>query len=87
MENNSKIRTESEIFSELESLCSSTGFIHVIAFFCFKDIFIHTTGEGLTAETLSQQFDKSRLSRTELSSIIGLMCKSEVSQKYKDTHR
>jgi hypothetical protein len=79
MENNSKIRTESEIFSELESLCSSTGFIHVIAFFCFKDTFIHTTGEGLTAETLSQQFDKSRLSRTELSSIIGLMCKSEVS--------
>jgi hypothetical protein len=79
MEYDSKIGTESEIFSELESLCSSTGFIHVIASFCFKDTFIHTTGEGLTAETLSQQFDKSRLSRTELSSIIGLMCKSKVS--------
>ena len=79
MEVDSTIRTESEIFNELESLCSSTSFIHVIALFCFKDTFIHTTGEGLTAETLSQQFDKSRLSRTELSSLIGLMCKSNVS--------
>lgn len=79
MENNSRTRPEQEIFSDLERLCSSTGFIHVIAFFCFKDTFIHTVGEGLTPETLSQQFDKTRLSRTELSSIIGLMCKSEVS--------
>ncbi|MFT2089547.1 NERD domain-containing protein [Paraglaciecola sp. 2405UD69-4] len=75
----SKIRTEDEIFNELENLCSTDSFIHVIALFCFKDTFIHTAGEGLTAETLSQQFDKSRLSRTELSSIIGLMCKSNVS--------
>ncbi|QKX19097.1 SEC-C domain-containing protein [Microbulbifer sp. YPW1] len=73
------MREEKEIFTELENLCSSPGYIYVIAFFCFKDTFIHTAGEGLTAETLSQQFDKSRLSRTELSSIIGLMCKGEVS--------
>jgi hypothetical protein len=80
MENKSKIRTEIEIFSELEALCTSVNFIHVIAFFCFKDTFIHTVEEeGLTAETLSQQFDKSRLSRTELSSLIGLMCKGAVS--------
>lgn len=78
MEGESKFRTEEEIFNELERLCSSNSFIHVIALFCFKDTFIHTTGEGLTAETLSQQFDKSRLSRTELSSIIGLMCKSDI---------
>jgi hypothetical protein len=78
MERKAKVKSESEIFNELKYLCSTPGFIHVIAFFCFKDTFIHTTGEGLTAETLSQQFDKTRLSRTELSSLIGLMCKSNV---------
>ncbi|WP_444935199.1 NERD domain-containing protein [Microbulbifer sp. JMSA004] len=78
MEYGVQVRAEDEIFKELETLCSSKSFIHVIAFFCFKDTFIHTAGERLSAETLSQQFDKSRLSRTEISSLIGLMCKNNV---------
>lgn len=31
------VRDESEIFSELEALCSSPGYVHAIVYLCFRD--------------------------------------------------
>ena len=33
-------RDENEVFAELGDLCTSPGFIHVIAYFCARDNFI-----------------------------------------------
>lgn len=70
------IRQEADIFSQLETICSQSGFFEVIAFFCWKDCFIHASGGDLNSETLAQQHDRSKLSRTELSTLIGLACKN-----------
>ncbi|MBW0280382.1 SEC-C metal-binding domain-containing protein [Shewanella xiamenensis] len=70
------MRTEQEIFDELEVIAAQEGFWEVIAFFCWKDTFIHFSGEKLDPEAFAQAFDRTRLSRTELSTLIGLACKS-----------
>lgn len=38
-------RTEREIFSELETLCADPGYIHAVAYFCFRDNLIKYTGQ------------------------------------------
>lgn len=75
------MRTEKEIFEELNTLSTHEGFWEVIAFFCWKDTFIHASSGKFDAEALSQQFDRARLSRTELSTLIGLACKSGFNAK------
>ncbi|HIF9277906.1 TPA: SEC-C metal-binding domain-containing protein [Photobacterium damselae] len=75
------MRTEQEIFDELETIAAQEGFWEVAAFFCWKDTFIHFSGEKLDAEAFAQSFDRTRLSRTELSTLIGLACKNGFSSK------
>ncbi|WP_146448189.1 MULTISPECIES: NERD domain-containing protein [Vibrio] len=75
------MRSEQEIFDELEELGAQEGFWEVIAFFCWKDTFIHFSGEKLDGEAFAQAFDRTRLSRTELSTLIGLACKSGFNDK------
>lgn len=75
------MRTEQEIFDELEVIAAQEGFWEVVAFFCWKDTFIHFSGERLDAEAFGQAFDRTRLCRTELSTLIGLACKSGFSDK------
>lgn len=76
-----RVKTEAEIFSQLEALCSIGGFFEVIAFFCWKDCFIHAPNGELNSEVLAKQYDRSKLSRTELSTLIGLACKNGFSEK------
>jgi len=66
---------ENDIFLKLEKLCSSPGYLHAIAYFCFRDNVIKYT-DVMTAENLLQQFSKQRLCRTEISTLIGLACKN-----------
>jgi hypothetical protein len=73
----SKARAEQEIFNDLEALCSSAGYVHVLAYFSWRDSFL-TYSDAMTAEILSKSYDRSRLIRTELSTLIGLMLKSPV---------
>ncbi|AYL67244.1 prepilin peptidase [Citrobacter werkmanii] len=75
------MRTEQEIFDELEGISAQEGFWEVVAFFCWKDTFIHFSGEMLDGEAFAQAFDRTRLSRTELSTLIGLACKSGFNNK------
>mgnify|MGYP003625507596 CR=1 FL=1 len=75
------MRTEQEIFEELDMLSTQDGFWEVIAFFCWKDTFIHFSGDVLDSQALEEQFDRTRLSRTELSTLIGLACKNGFNDK------
>lgn len=70
-------RTESEIFDELGSLASSPGYAHAIAFLCFRDNFVRYADE-VTAEDMTHMSSMQRLSRTEISTLIGLMVKSPI---------
>ena len=70
-------RSEEEIFEDLASLCTSPGYPHVIANLCWRDNFIKFSGE-LKAEDMQPLFSKSRLIRTETSTLIGLMLKCQI---------
>jgi hypothetical protein len=76
-----KVRAESEVFKELEAVCAQPGFIDVIAFLCLKDTYIHAVDGKLDTDVMAQQYDRSKLSRTELSTLIGLACKNGLVQK------
>ena len=80
------MRVEQEIFDELEILSAQEGFWEVVAFFCCKDTFIYSSNGNLDRETFEQVFDKIRLSRTELSTLIGLACKSGFNDKKLELH-
>ncbi|RDC62649.1 SEC-C metal-binding domain-containing protein [Adhaeribacter pallidiroseus] len=72
-----KIREESEVFSELAELCSSPGYVHAIAYLCFRDNTIKH-GDSMTVKDVLQQFNPTRLIRTEISTLIGLTCKNRL---------
>ena len=74
------VREESEIFSELEELCKSDGYIHAIAYFCFRDNTVRY-GDSVTSEDLMEPVSPERLIRTEISTLIGLMHKSNINFK------
>lgn len=71
------MRPEQEIFDELASLCASPGYAHAIAYLCFRDNMIPYSGE-MKAEDMQHLFTKSRLIRTEISTLIGLMLKNSI---------
>jgi len=67
-------RKESDVFKELEDLCHSPGYVHVIAYFCFRDNTIRYADE-VKPEDVLKQFSMDRLVRSEISTLIGLACK------------
>ncbi|OHV10009.1 SEC-C metal-binding domain-containing protein [Kushneria phosphatilytica] len=71
-------RTEKTIFKELELLCQSPGYVHVIAYLCIRDNTIRHSPSEVKLEDILQQFSMERLVRTELSTIVGLMCKKNI---------
>jgi len=73
------VREESEIFSDLRKLCSSPGYAHAIAYFCYRDNTIKYVEGNMTVDDVLQQFSMERLVRTEVSTLIGLMNKVDSS--------
>lgn len=71
------MRSEQAIFDELAELCVSPGYVHAIAYLGFRDNMIQYSGE-MKAEDMQHLFSKSRLIRTETSTLIGLMLKREM---------
>lgn len=71
------MREEKEIFEEFAKLCSSPGYIHVIAHFCFRDNTVSYSDE-LTPDDMMRTFSVARLIRTEVSTLLGLMLKETV---------
>jgi hypothetical protein len=71
------IRKEQEIFDELAHLCTSPGYVHAIAHFCVRDNAI-PTGDNFTSQDVLDHHSASRLIRTELSTLIGLLIKKPI---------
>lgn len=74
-------RTEKEIFNELSKLCIEPGFIHAIAYFCFRDNTI-TYADEVEAKDMISMFSSDRLLRTEISTLIGLLVKEKIDFKF-----
>jgi hypothetical protein len=70
-------KSEQEIFGDLERLCASPGYIHVLAALSFRDNFVTFPGE-LTPEALAASYVEGRTVRTEFSTLMGLMLKSPI---------
>lgn len=70
-------RKETEIFSDLELLCTSPGYAYIIAYFCCRDNLI-CYGKKLKPENMEPLYSKERLIRTEISTLIGLMLKKDI---------
>jgi len=73
----SRKRNENEIFQELTDLCKSPGYAHAIGFLCFRDHTIRYSGE-IQVEDVSRHYSNKGLLRSEMSTLIGLLCKSEI---------
>lgn len=71
------MRSEQEIFDDLAALCISKGYIHAIAVFCFRDYVVRFEDE-LRPENMAQLYSKSRLIRTEVTTLIGLMMRAPI---------
>jgi hypothetical protein len=71
------MREEQDIFDELATLCTSPGYVHAIAYLCFRDNIVRYQGE-MTAKDMQNLFSPERLVRTEMSMLIGLLMKEEI---------
>src|SRR5260370_38422601 len=71
------MRSEQTIFDELATLCSSPGYVHAIAYLCFRDNMMRYSGE-MQPENMQHLFSKSVLIRTEISTLIGLLLRNDI---------
>ncbi len=65
-------RSEQEVFEDLRGVCTSPGFAHALAFLCFRDNAL-LYGDEVTADLVQEQFSTGHLSRTEVSTLTGLL--------------
>lgn len=70
-------RSERQIFDELAILCVSPGYAHAVAHLCFRDNIVRFAGE-MTADDMAHMSSMKNLSRTEISTLIGLMVKASI---------
>lgn len=71
-------RDEAEVFADLKALCASDGFIHAIAYFCWRDNIIRYSGEEVSEDDVKHQYSLEKLLRTEIATLIGLMVQSDL---------
>ncbi|WP_028944926.1 SEC-C metal-binding domain-containing protein [Pseudomonas vranovensis] len=65
-------RSEAEVFKELINLTARPGYAHAIAEICHRDNFVSFQGEHKPSD-LDHLFDRKRLNRNEISTVLGLM--------------
>ena len=70
------MQQEHDIFDELRTLCQKPGFAHALSFLCYKNNIVRVKG-SLSAEDISRTHSPDRLIRTELATLVGLMCQKE----------
>lgn len=70
-------RAEADILAELEGVCTQPGFVHALAYLCFRDNMVLYT-ENVSVEHLREVFGPDRLLRTEITTLLGLMIKAPV---------
>jgi hypothetical protein len=72
-----EMKTEQEIFQDLEQLCTSPGYVHAIGYLCWRDSTVRYS-EEMTAEDTAHLFSTKRLIRTEISTLTGLLIKKDI---------
>jgi hypothetical protein len=80
VEPQSPMRSEQAIFDELAKVCRSPGYVHAIAYLCFRDNMIRYSGE-MKPEDMRHMFSENRLIRTETSTLIGLLIKNDIDHR------
>ena len=70
-------RPEQEVFADLAAICCQPGYVHAIAHICFRDNVILHAGD-MTEADMRKMFSPSRLIRTEINTLLGLMIKAEI---------
>lgn len=70
-------RPEAEVLADLQTLCAQPGYIHALAYLCFRDNTIFYS-EALTERDMQFMHSPERLSRTETSTLLGLSLKSPI---------
>ena len=71
------MREEEAIFRDLAVICTSPGYVHALAYLCFRDNIVGYSDE-MHAEDMDNLFSMDRLIRTETSTLIGLMVQQEI---------
>ncbi len=71
------MRDEKDILDELAALCVSPGYVHAIAYLCFRDNMILYVDE-MKPEDMDELLSRKRLVRTETSTLIGLMLRRDI---------
>src|SRR5579862_3162179 len=69
--------SEQSIFTALATLCSSPGYVHALAFLCYRDNLVRYSGD-LKSEHVQHLFSESHLIRTEISTLVGLMVQNDI---------
>ena len=72
------MRSEQQVFDDLAALCVSKGYVHALASICFRDTTVGFSDE-VTSDDLSEMRSRSRLIRTEITTLIGLMMRGPIS--------
>ena len=74
-----RMRSEQEVFEDLRALCCSPGFLHTMADICFRhNITIYE--DELKASDMAHLYSPSHLTRTERTTLIGLMMRAPVNR-------
>ncbi|OOG41435.1 hypothetical protein B0E51_06975 [Rhodanobacter sp. C05] len=71
------MRTEAEVFADLRDLCREPGYVHALAFICFRDNMISFKRE-VKAKDMRHMFSSGRLLRTEISVLAGLLVQGKI---------
>ena len=71
------MRSEQDIFDDLAALCVSRGYVHALASICFRDTIVGFS-DDVTSEDLSEMRSRSKLIRTEITTLIGLMMRGPI---------
>lgn len=72
-----KVRAENEVFADLAALCQEPGYIHAIAYFCYRD---NTVGfnDEMRVKDMLRLYSPKRLVRTEISTLLGLLVQADI---------
>jgi hypothetical protein len=71
------IRSEQEVFDDLDTLCGFPGYINVLAYLSYRDNLISYDGH-MTNEDMAASYVPERTIRTEFSTLMGLMLKHPI---------
>lgn len=75
-----KLPSEENVMSDLEKLCRPPGYIHALAYICFRDNFVQLN-EEMNATVLLPQYKPHVLLHSEIAVLIGHLIKSPIDSK------